>query len=98
MEFYRQRFPDATVIPKMHFLEHHVIQWLKKWHIASGLMGEQGAESLHAHIHNLETRFCGVANDLERLKYVVKEHNVQSSPEIRDLQPPPKKFKKHSSQ
>ena len=49
--------------------------------------GGAGCQCLHAHIHNLETRFCGVANDLERLKYVVKEHNVQSAPEIRDLQP-----------
>ena len=25
MEFYRQSFPDASVIPKMHILEEHVV-------------------------------------------------------------------------
>ena len=41
---YRQNF-KATLLPKMHMLKEHVIPWLKKWHIGSGMMGEQGAES-----------------------------------------------------
>ena len=49
MNFYREAFPEATVLPKMHFLEEHVVPWLKKWKIGFGLMGEQGAESIHAY-------------------------------------------------
>jgi hypothetical protein len=38
MHFYREAFPEATVLPKMHFLEEHVIPWLKKWKIGFGLI------------------------------------------------------------
>ena len=48
LHFYLQTFPSATVLPKMHFLEYHVVPWLNKWRIGLGFMGEQGAESIHA--------------------------------------------------
>lgn len=48
MEHYRRSFPHATILPKMHVLEDHVLPWLKCWRVGSGLMGEQGA--LHSHI------------------------------------------------
>ena len=82
MEFYRANFPNSTVFPKLHIREDHVQQWLQHWHIGFGIMGEQGAESLHAHIKKLERQYCGVANELERLKYIVKEHNLQSLPQL----------------
>ena len=82
MGFYRANFPNSTVFPKLHILEDHVQQWLQHWHIGFGIMGEQGAESLYAHIKKLERQYFGVANELERLKYnIVKEHNLQSSPQ-----------------
>lgn len=46
MAFYRQTFPTATILPKMHILEDHVIPWMQRWHIGARLMGEQGAESI----------------------------------------------------
>ena len=54
MAHYRSSFPHATVLPKMHILKDHVIQWLRRWHVGAGVMGEQGAESLHAHPNKLE--------------------------------------------
>lgn len=96
MAYYRAHYPEATVIPKMHLLEDHMVPWLRRWHMATGLMGEQGAESLHAHLHKLENRFSGVVNDLDRLEYVVREHNVQAAPELRGLQPPPRKWQRRS--
>ena len=96
LAFYRQSFPLATILPKMHILmEDHVIPWLRKWRIGSGLMGEQGAESIHSRIKHLEQRFNGVVNELDRLKYVVKEHAVECAPEMDPLLPPAKKYKKH---
>lgn len=80
----------------MHILEDHVVQWLHQWNIGAGIMGEQGAESIHAHMNKLEAQFSGIAHPLERLKYVVKEHNVESSPLLNSLKPPPKKYKKTS--
>ena len=67
--------------------------------MGSGLMGEQGAESIHAHINLLETQFHGIANPLDRLKYIVREHNVEASPLLNSLQPAAKKYKtKHTNE
>ena len=54
MACYREVFPNASVTPKMHMLEEHVAVWMKRWHTGSGLMGEQGAESIHAYLRRLE--------------------------------------------
>ncbi len=51
MKFYREHFPHATVTPKMHMLEKHVVDWLDEWQVGIGLMGEQGAESIHAYFN-----------------------------------------------
>ena len=93
MAFYREAFPDATVLPKMHILEDHVIPWMRRWHMGAGLMGEQGAESIHAHLNRLETQYQGIANPLEKLKYIVMEHNVETTPGINCLRPAPRKYK-----
>ena len=85
MALYRQTFPEATVLAKMHILEDHVIPWLRRWHIGSGLMGEQRAESIHAHLHRLQIQYNGIFNPLERLKYVIKEHNIESFPRAQQL-------------
>ena len=93
---YRELFPNATVLPKMHILEDHVIPWLQRWKIGAGLMGEQGAESIHAHIAQLEQQYSSIANPLERIKYVYREHNLESAPELNSLQPQQRKYKKRS--
>ena len=62
MDFYREEFPRATVLPKMHIMEDHVIPGLRRWHVGAGLMGEQGAESLHSVIHKMEDRYSGITN------------------------------------
>ena len=79
MANYRLLFPDASVTPKMHLLEEHTVDWMRRWHTGCGLMGEQGAESIHAHLRKLEEK-SGVSNKLQKLFYVVKEHNLKASP------------------
>ena len=59
MKCYRETIPQSTVLPKMHILEEHTVNWIKEWKLAAGLMGEQGAESIHAHFNQLETQFRG---------------------------------------
>ena len=93
MAFYRETFPHATVIPKMHIMEDHIVPWLRRWRLGSGLMGEQGAESIHAHIMKLERIHQGIPNELERLKYIVKEQMLESDPSLTNLRPPLKKRK-----
>ena len=97
LEFYRVSFPEATILPKMHILEDHVIPWFQRWHMGFGIMGEQGAESIHAHLMKLERIYQGIANDVERLKYIFKEHMLESAPSLVSLRPPPKKRTKRTS-
>ena len=44
MAFYRENLPQATVLPKMHILEEHILPFMEKWHVGCGLLSEQGAE------------------------------------------------------
>lgn len=75
----------------MHVLEDHFIPWIRRWRLGSGLMGEQGAESIHAHLMKLERTHQSIPNDLDRLKYIFKEQTLESSPALTSLRPPLKK-------
>lgn len=97
MKFYRTTFPDATVLPKMHIMEDHAIEWLERWHLGAGIMGEQGAESLHAHLMRMDRNYQGVVNEVDRLKYIFKEHRLESAPSLVTLRPPPAKRRKKNS-
>ena len=91
MEFYRKSFPHSTVLPKMHILEDHVIPWFRRWRLGFGLMGEQGAEAIHAHMMRLERLHQGIPDQVERLKYIVKELILESDPSLTCLRPAPLK-------
>ena len=91
LKFYREQFTSATILPKMHILEDHVVPWIRRWRLGSGLMGEQGAESIHAHVTKLETVHQGIPNNLDRLKYIFKEQTLESAPALSCLRPPLKK-------
>lgn len=94
MKFYRESFPWATVLPKMHMLEEHVLPWLRRWHVGFGLMGEQGAESIHACFNSLKTTYRGVPNPVRRLKLMMHEHFLQIAPSNIAAKPAVKKRKK----
>ncbi len=43
MKFYREEFPrdtypKATVLPKMHLLEDHMMEWLGRYYLGAGLI------------------------------------------------------------
>ena len=97
MGYYRQHFPEASVLPKMHILECHVPDWLEKWGIGLGLMGEQGAESIHTSFNSIERSYLNMPNAVDRLFRVVQEHHLRVDPEHRSLVPEAKRRKKHSS-
>lgn len=89
MSFYRSTFPRASVIPKMHLMEDHMVPWLRKWHLGFGTMGEQGAESIHASFNSIERSFaCMIHNRVDRLRAVVKEHHLRIAPANLALVPP----------
>lgn len=60
----------------MHILENHVIPWLRRWHIGAGFRGEQGAESIHSHVKKLEGNYSGIANEVDKLKYIIIMHGT----------------------
>ena len=95
LAYYRALFPHATVTPrpKMHKLEDHIISFLQEWHLGCGFHGEQGDESLHALIHRVGRSYASIKNPVERLKSIIKEHHVQSSPLMVAQQPVVKKKK-----
>ena len=47
LQFYRCAFPGASITPKLHLLEDHILEFMRKWRVGFGLLGEQGAESIH---------------------------------------------------
>lgn len=80
MTFYREAFPEATVLPKMHFLEEHVVPWLKKWKIGFGFMGEQGAESIHAYFNTLHQSYRSIPDPVQRMEHTMREHFLHIAP------------------
>ena len=43
---------------KMHLLEDHAVQWANTYHAGFGLLGEQGAELIHAKFNRLGLVFA----------------------------------------
>jgi hypothetical protein len=80
----------------MHLLEDHVIPWMKKWHVGAGLMGEQGAESIHSHVKKLETTHASIPNPLDRLRYIFKMYMIETNPSLLSLRPEIKRRKKRT--
>lgn len=93
MKYYRDTFPAATVLPKMHFLESHVVPWLRLWHMGFGLMGEQGVESIHKYFNALGRTYRGIADPVKRLKHTMKEHFLHIAPVNIEERPPIKRKK-----
>lgn len=96
MQFYREKFPNASVLPKMHMLEEHVIEWLQKWHVGFGLLGEQGIESVHAHFNSLNRTYRSMPEEVTRLRQLMKEHLLHIAPENIAATPETKKRKKRT--
>ena len=72
-----------------------MVPWIRQWK-GSGfeLMGEQGAESIHAEFNRLEIRHRNQRHDrVERLRRVVTGHLTKSSPTNIVLQPKMKRRK-----
>ncbi len=94
MAHYRQNFPEATILPKMHLLEDHVVPWLRRWHVGFGFMGEQGAESIHASFNQIARAYVGVRGRVEQFKLTVEAHHQKINPSDLVLRPTAPKKKK----
>ena len=93
MQYYRKSFPHATITPKMHMIERHMVKQTTKWMFGMGLLREQGAESIHAKFNSIERAYAGIPNLKDRLKRVVQEHFLTIDPENTVVTPVPMKNK-----
>lgn len=60
MQYYRTTIPTATIHPKLHFLEDHAVDFIKKWGTGFGFLGEQGGESVHAVFNSLQRAYNNI--------------------------------------
>ena len=80
MEFFRTNFPKGTIPIKMHMVEDHAVQWARSTHVGFGLLGEQGAESMHAKFNNLARAYSAIKGKVHQLKCIVAEHLASIAP------------------
>ena len=64
----------------MHFLEEHVVPWLKKWKIGFGFMGEQGPESIHSYFNALHQAYRTMPDPVQRMEHTMWEHFIHIAP------------------
>ena len=86
-------FPNESITPKLHLLEHHVVPFIKKWGYGIGLYGEQGIESVHQSFNKLTVTYCRMKPNIRRLKSMMDAHMISVNPEPRAFKPPVKKRK-----
>ena len=72
-----------------------MVPWISKWgRVGFGMMGEQGAESIHAEFNLIEQQHKNQChNRVERLRRVMVEHFVKNAPSTTAITPPTKKKK-----
>ena len=70
-----------------------MVSWIRKWKVGCGLMGEQGAESIHRVFNEIRRSYCSMPNAVDRLKRILTEHHLKISPTNIMLQPPVKRRK-----
>ncbi|XP_065668529.1 uncharacterized protein LOC136088555 [Hydra vulgaris] len=92
MKFYRLNWPEASVTPQLHMLEHHAIPFMQKWGAGFGFYGEQGGESIHMEFNKLKTIYQSIP--CPTLKSILKSHYRKTNPENMQLKPCVKKRKK----
>ena len=79
MMYYRTTWPDQSVTPRLHMLEDHVVEFVRKWGLGIGIYSEQGGESIHAEFNNLKTQFWHM-HGTKRLQSMMKEHYLRNNP------------------
>ncbi|CAH3103928.1 unnamed protein product [Pocillopora meandrina] len=90
LQFLREKFPDMTVTPKLHMLEEHVCPFLRQWHMGLGFYGEQGIEGIHSEFNTQSQHFDHVKKKDTRLRQILVNHHIATSPELAGKAPKPK--------
>ena len=87
MDFYRNTWPKETVTPKLHMLEDHAVDFIRKWGIGMGFYAEQGGESIHPVFNNLLRSNGQLKPATKRLATMINIHHANTNPEARKMKP-----------
>ena len=63
----------GAITPKLHLIEDHMI-FLRRWRVGCGLLGEQGAESIHTKFNKLRRTYSNIKNST-KIHQVTLEHH-----------------------
>ena len=88
--YFRLTWPNESITPKLHMLEDHAVNFIKRWGTGFGFYGEQGAESTHNNFSNLQRTYARMP-DSRRLESMMKEHLTH--PVAKKMRPQIKKRK-----
>ena len=87
----------SKVTPKHHILEHHCLPWIRAYKFGLGFHSESGGELCHSLIRTAEVAARHIRNAEERIKYIMKRHNIATAPVIRANKPSKLQRKKRKS-
>ena len=71
-----------------------MVDFMSNWGVGLGMLGEQGAESIHMVFNQLRRTYANMPNGVAQLKSMVIEHHRQVCPENRAQRVPPLKRRK----
>ena len=95
MKAFRTHYP-GKIIPKMHFLEDHVVDWMRKWEFGLGFHGEQAVESSHSVMNNILNDRRGIRNRATKVWGAMRSHYLRGNLRIRSRVPETKRRKRKS--
>lgn len=85
------------ITPKLHLLEEHTVPLLRTLGVGIGLLGEQGAESIHAAFNKYEQTYKNIPSSLQRLKTISDQHLMACVMELKASRPQIRQRKRKAS-
>ena len=82
-------FKGVNRTVKMHLLEKHTKEWMHRYGIGFGLMGEQGIEGIHSKFNSYYRTYASMPEKVQRLRSIMQEHFLSVSPILEARMPPP---------
>ena len=70
------------------------MEWMHRYGIGFGLMGEQGIEAIHSKFNMYYITYASMQDKVQRLQSIMQEHFLSVSPMLEGRKSPPKRRKK----
>ncbi len=75
-----------------------MVDFVRKFRVGFGFLGEQGAESIHAKFNGIRRNYVKMRNPVQRLAAILIEHLTQVCPQNIVRRPLPKKRKREDEE